>query len=478
MNRYKETKFCSLPTAAELRASLEAGSGSDVRNQLSLIFDPNTFVEIGAYTKRGTSDFLNTEKSVELESVICGYGAIDGKLAFAFAEDASRMGGAIDERHAKKILDLYKLATENGAAVIGIFNSTGADIFAGTSALSAYGKIMSAVAGASGLIPQIAFITGKCIGAASAIAAMFDVVVKSTDAEMYVTTPALTGVKDAQDAILAYTAETAQCASYIRGLVSYLPENSSSGISSEVCADNLNRRLGDLDFAGNALSMISVIADNALYYEYARAYAPEITVAFTTIGGVKCGVVATSYAVNEGRLNAAAARKASKFINFCNSFSLPIVTLVDSVGLAIDKDNEAALFSSELARLAFAYAGASVPKITVIMGHAIGASFVLLGSKSLGADIVYAVDNSEIGALTAESGVAFAWDKYITEENTREHLIEDWKMNVASPAHAAESGDIDDIISINELRLRICSALLMLSAKGSTSTVGRKILPL
>ena len=478
LNKYKETKFCSLPTAAELRASLEAGSGSDVRNQLALIFDPNTFVEVGAYTKRISSDFLNTEKSEEFESVICGYGAVDGKLAFAFAEDATRLGGAIDDRHAKKVVDLYKLAIENGAAVIGIFNSCGADVFAGTSALSAYGRIMNAVSKASGVIPQIAFITGKCIGSSAAIAAMFDIVVKDLSAEMYVTTPALTGLKDAQDAIVAYAAETSQCASYIRSLVSYLPDNSSAGISSDVCTDNLNRKLGDLDFAGDGASMISVISDNALYYEYSKDYAPELTVAFTTIGGVKCGVVASSYSVNEGRISAAAARKASRFINFCDSFSLPIVTLVDSAGLAIDKDNESALFSSELAKLAFAYAGSTAPKVTVIMGHAIGASYVLLGSKSLGADLVYAIDNSEIGALSAESGVAFAWDKYITEENTREKLIEDWKMSVSSPVCAAESGDIDDIIDTNELRLRICSALLMLSAKGSSCTRGRKVLPL
>ena len=294
MNKYQETKFCSLPSAAELRASLEANGDSSVRNQLALIFDASTFVELSAYTKRGTSDFLNTEKSSELESVICGYGAIDGKLAFAFAEDITRMGGAIDERHAKKIVDLYKLAISNGAAVIGIFNSNGADIFSGTSALSAYGRIMSAVSSASGVIPQIAFVTGKCIGTSAAIAAMFDVVVKDSAAELYVNTPALTGLKDAQDAIVAFSAETAQCASYIRSLVSFLPDNASAGVSVDVCTDNLNRKLGDLDFAGNAASMISVIADNALYYEYSKDYAPEITVAFTTVGGVKCGVVASS----------------------------------------------------------------------------------------------------------------------------------------------------------------------------------------
>ena len=478
LNKYKETKFCKLPTAAELRASLNASIGSDVRNQINMIFDVGTFVELGAYTKRTSSDFINTDKSGEFESVICGYGAIEGKLAFAFAEDATRMGGVIDDRHAKKIVDLYRLATDNGAAVIGIFNSNGADIFSGTSALSAYGKIMSAVAKASGTIPQIAFVTGKCIGTSAAIAAMFDIVVKDDSAELYVATPALTGIKNAQDSIIAYSAESAKCISYIRSIVSYLPDNSSVGIVTDMCTDNLNKKLGDLNFAGNAVSMISAIADNALFYEYSRAYAPEITVAFTSIGGVRCGVIATSYSVGDGRITASGARKASKFINFCNSFSLPLVTLVDSDGLAVDKDSESALFSSELAKLAFSYASATVPKVTVIVGHAIGAAFVLLGSKSLGADIVYAIDNSEIGALTAEASVAFAWDKYINEENTRDDLILDWKSNISSPVHAAESGDIDDIISTNELRLRLCSALLMLGAKGAASVSGRMVLPL
>ena len=154
-----------------------------------------------------------------------------------------------------------------------------------------------------------------------------------------------------------------------------------------------------------------------------------------------------------------------------------MVTLVDSLGLDIAPENEVSYFAPELAKLAFAYSTASVPKITVILGHAIGASFVLLGSKSLGADLVYSLDNAEICALNAESGVAFAWDKYITLEKSREELIAEWKANVSSPAVAAASGEIDDIISTNELRLRICSALLMLCAKGA-GAARRKILPL
>ena len=479
MDKYTKPSFCGLPTAAELRANLDKSASSDARAQITAIFDEKTFVETGAYTKRGFSDFLNTEKSCEFEGVITGYGAIDGKLAFAFVEDASRMGGAMDERHAKKIVELYRLALSNGAPVIGIFNSNGADIFQGTSALAAYGKVMSVVSKASGVIPQIAFVAGKCIGTAAAVASMFDIVVKEESALLYVSSPALTGAQDAQDAIAAYTGSLDQCAGFIRTIVGFLPANSSVGIQcSDICSDNLNRMLGNLDFAGEALSTISVIADNGVFIELSGSYAPTSVTAFTTIAGVKCGVVATSFAKNEGRITADAARKIAKFVNLCDSFSIPVITIVDSYGLAIDKENETR-FAPELAKLATAYASSTCPKITVIAGHAIGAAFVLLGSKALGADLVYATDSSEIGALATESGVAFAWDKYITEETTRDSLIEDWRASVSSPVNAASSGEIDDIISVNEMRARICSALLMLAAKGDASlTARRKILPL
>ncbi len=479
MNKYTKPTFSSLPTATQLRDSLRASEGTDARAQIATLYDPDTFVEISAYTKRAFSEFLTTEKAEEFEGVICGYGAIDGKLVFAFVEDASRMGGAIDERHARKICDLYKMALDNGAPVVGIFNSNGTDIFEGTAGLAAYGRIMSAVTKASGVIPQIAYIAGNCIGTCAAIASMFDIVVKKDEAALYVSSPALTGERDAQSAIVSYQSNEQQCLAFIVGLISFLPSNSSVGVqSSEIYTDNLNRKLGNLDFGGDALAIISNIADNSMFLELNHDYAPAATTAFTTIGGVRCGVVATSYSVNEGRIDVSCARKISKFVTLCDSFSIPVVTVVDSIGLAINKKNEE-LFAPELAKLGMAYAASSCPKITVIHGHAIGAAFVLLGSKSLGADLVYATENSEIGALTAASGVAFAWDKYITEEKTREELISEWKMSVSSPVNAAASGEIDDIISINEMRARICSALLMLSAKGNASaTARRKVLPL
>lgn len=478
MDKYVKPQICGLPKADELRSKLYKSESAEVRNQLGMLFDEATFVELSAYATRGFSDFISTEKANELEGVICGYGAIDGKLAFAFAEDASRMGGAIDERHAKKIADLYALAKKNGAPVIGIFNSNGTDIFAGTAGLAAYGKIMATVASASGVIPQIAFVAGKCIGLSSAIAAMFDFTVKLNSADLYVSSPSLTGVENAQDYLIAYSGELTECCGFIRGLVSFLPMNRDVGIVVESCTDNLNRMIGELDFSGDAASIITTVADNGVFYPIGDAFAPAASVAFATVGGVRCGMVVNAFANNEGRLDVAVARKISHFVNFCASFNIPIVTIVDSLGVTIEKENEKGFFAPELAKLAMAYAKADVPKVTVINGHAIGASFVLLGSKALGADIVYATDDSEICALNAESGVAFAWDKYITLDLTRDALINDWKESVSSPARAAASGEIDDIITVNELRARVCSALLMLSAKGQNSIGGLSVLPL
>lgn len=476
MNKYKTQEICSLPNAQELRAALTSSESSSVREQIALLFDANTFVETGAFTKRAFSDFIATEKTNEFEGVITGYGAIDGKLVFAFAEDSERMGGAIDERHAKKIADLYKLALSNGAPVVGIFNSNGTDIFEGTSGLAAYGRILATVNSASGVVPQIAFVAGKCIGTAATIASMFDFVVKENNASLYVNSPTLTKKDDAQNAIVSFQGELNECLGYIRGLVSFLPDNSSVGVQVIDSSDNLNRMLGDLNFAGESLSAVSVIADNGVFFEVGSGFAKTASTVFATVGGVKCGIVANSFSKNEGRLCTCCAKKIARFVNICNSFSIPVVTLVDSLGVMIDADNEPA-FAPALAALATAYASATCPKITVIMGHAIGASFVLLGSKALGADVVYSLDSAEIGALPAESGVAFAWDKYITEEKTREDYIAEWRATVSSPANAAASGEIDDIISTNELRARICSALLMLANKGSYGVASRKVLP-
>jgi hypothetical protein len=186
--------------------------------------------------------------------------------------------------------------------------------------------------------------------------------------------------------------------------------------------------------------------------------------AFTTIGGVNCGVLAICSA-SGGRLSAAAARKAARFVSFLDAFSMPLVTFVDSEGFSDDSTGQSVPIAAEFARLATAFALSDMPKITVIVGHAIGGSFTLLGSKALGADLAYAIDTAEIGTLSHKAAVAFAWNDRISEDTTRETLEENWLRSMSSPVAAASTGEIDDIINMDELRKRLCSGLLMLTCR-------------
>ncbi len=480
MDKYKIAKpTFVLPSADELKASLAGTGSTEARAAIRALFDADTFVELGAFTKRRFCEYQGLEHDDELEGVVCGYGAVDGRLVYTFAQDSSRMKGALDENHARKICALYDLALKNGAPVVGIFDCSGADIFEGAAALAAAGRIMRAVSAASGVVPQIAVAIGNCIGSFAAIAAMFDFVIKTKNANLYVNAPKFAGTADSQAPIASYAADDRNMAVlYARNLLNFLPDKAGEGVVIEGSADNLNRMLGNRDFGGDINAAIAAIADNGSFFETSADYAPVLTTAFATVGGVKCGFVGTSYMVDEGRLTAAAARKAAKFIDVCDAFSIPVITLVDSMGLAVDDENEAAPFSADLAKLAMAYAKSATPKVTVVLGHAIGTSFAILGSKALGADIVYALDNAEIGALSAEASVAFAWNDFINPDTTREELIAEWRKSLASPVAAASLGEVDDIVSANELRARICSALLMLANKSTVRARRHTVSPL
>lgn len=470
--------MCGLPSADKLREACMADSTA--RTRLKSLFDADTFVELGAYTKRTFCEFVSTEKSEEFEGVVCGYGAINGARVFAFAQDPSRMKGAIDARHAKKICDLYDLALKTGAPIIGIFDSAGADIFEGISALSGYASIMRAVSGASGVIPQIAVVGGLCIGSMAALAAMYDFTITPKGTSLYVTSPSLLEKKAEEWKPL--TAEEAadleEALGEARRLIDFLPSNASETLYPEESADSLNRMLGDVDFAGDARAVLAAISDNCIFHEVGEAFAPEFVTALTTIGGIKCGVCASSYKDDEGRLTAAAARKAARFIDVCDAFGLPIVTLADSAGLSLTDASENLSFAADLAKLAGAYAAASTPKVSIVLGHAIGASYVLLGSKALGADIAYALDSSEIGAMPADDAVAFAWSDRISLKVEKMDLVEEWKASVASPVAAASTGEIDDIITISELRQRICTSLHLLASKGCADSYRHAVRPL
>ncbi len=464
----------TLPTAKELKELLKETESSNTRELLEKLFDSNTFVELGAFTKRKFNEIFSSEKENMLEGVICGYGAINGRLVFAFAQDSSRMNGAIDENHAKKICDLYDMAIKNGAPVVAIFNSYGADIFEGVASLAAYGKIMKAVSTASGVIPQIGIINGPCIGLFSAVASSFDFTIKTKKASYYAVSPELNKESKDVSSVASICEDDASAAAYARRIISFIPDNASNGVIKEISNDSFER--ANVSTVNDINSLLSSIADNGDVFEVYNDYAPEMLTAFANIGGVKCGVVATNLSVNDGRITCKGAKKAASFISFCDAYNIPLVTLVNSLGLDIKEKCNG--FSAALAKLSFAYATSENAKVTIVLEHAIGAAFTLLGSKSIGADVAYALDSSEISALNSEASVAFAWNDKVSLDTTRESLVEEWRTSLSSPVSAASQGEIDDIIAGEEIRARICSALFMLSAKGNKINGKHTVMPL
>ena len=433
------------------------------------LFDSGSFVEIGAYLRRENKD---------LTGVVCGYGAINGKLVYAFAQDTDREKGAYDLTQAKKIGMLYEMAMKNGAPVIGIFDSIGAYVSDGSNALDAYGKLLACVSRASGVIPQIALIDGVCGGMFATIAAMFDLVVAVKDeAKLFVNAPFLIGKEvgtaeyTAENGLSSIVAENlADAIARARALVDLIPSNCEEGVAAEEISDDVNRMVAPQGKSGSALC--EVIADAGLFTEIGGAYAEEMVTGLARIGGVSCGIIANDAEKNGGRLTGEGAKKAARLISFCDSFGLPVVTLIDSEGVAVSEREEPTL-ATQLGKLAMAYSSADVAKITAVVGKAYGAAFTLMGSRALGADMVYALPDAEVSVMEPASAVAFLWNDRITEDCTRADLIEEWKRTCASAKAAAADGSVDDIIDPAELRARICSAVYMLMMKRSETSARR-----
>ena len=429
------------------------------KERIESLFDAGTFVELGAYTKRG-----NTQD--EYESVVCGYGAVAGKLVFAFAQDSGRTKGAFGERHAKKIAGMYDLAIKNGAPVVGMFDSAGAVVYDGASALAAYGKFMKCISAASGIIPQIAVINGVCGGSSAVAASMFDFTVTVKDkSKLYVNSPFVVGeaVDAAASGISAAECEDeASAFAYVKALLSAIPQNNAEGVVAADIVDDINRAVSFDAENYRTAELVAQLADNGKFVRVYEKYAKNLFVGFASFGGVMAAVVASN---NEGTLDISVARVAAKIVSFCDSFGIPVVTLVDSTGLDVSADAESAAYASELSRLAMAYASSECAKVSVVIGKAYGAAFTLLGSKAMGADLAYALEGACISVLSPEASVAFVWNDKVGAEKSRAEVEAEWREKCASAQDAADCGEIDDVIEASELRKRICAALSMLAYK-------------
>ena len=432
------------------------------RMTMIALFDAGTFVETGAFVRRGGD-------GEPYDAVLTGYGSVNGKLAFAFVQDSDRKAGALDEVGAGKIEKLYEQALRVGAPVIGVFNSAGAVVYDGAPALTAYGRVMKTVSAASGIIPQIALIQGICTGMAAVIASMFDVTVtakavseiafkadsvKGEDKTSYAESCGLTAIN---------TEDEASAVTAVRDLITLLPRNNRDVSDVEPTDDPARAVAGD-ELTG--LALVKALADNGRVIDLYEAFAPEMTTALCSIGGRTCGVIATDASVADGKLTPKGARKAARLVSFCDAFSIPVITLVDSAGVDLSAPREPAPVFGKLAK---AYVTATTAKISVVVGNAYGASFTLLGSRALGADLALALPDAVISVLPPKMAVAFLMNDQITVDKPREAVEAEWMGKIASPVQAAESGDIDDIVPAVELRARLSSALYMLAEKADTT---------
>ena len=324
---------------------------------------------------------------------------------------------------------------------------------------------MKCVSDASGVIPQIAIIDGVCGGSSAVVASMFDLVITVKDkSKLFVNAPFNVGQQSATAmGYSAYEAENGEDAyRFARELVLTLPENNTALAYVDTADDPC--RATDVDLKScDAATAVSTLADDGRFITLFEGYAENVKVGLASFGGILCGVVASDKK-NGGALDVKSARVASKLLSFCDSFGIPVLTLVDSVGIEVSSEAEASSYASELARLAYAYTSSDNAKVSVVMGKAYGAAFTLLGSKSVGADIALALPDAKVSVLSPEASVAFLWNDKVGDKS-REELEAEWSEKCASAKNACDLGEIDYIVEPCELRARICAAFSMLCAK-------------
>lgn len=466
-------KLTEMLREIDISAAVENSGEYSAQARITALFDHGTFSRVGAYMTRSSNPD-------EPAGVICGYGAIGGRLVYVFAQDKNRMNGAFDSVSGKLICDLYAMALRNGAPIVGIFDSDGACVYEGAKMLASIGRTLAANSSAVGSIPRIALVPGVCGGASAVLASSFDFLISIKDSsEIYAVSPFVNGTKSepAADGISAYEAEDeADLYRFARNLIGFLPSNNNEGtaIDSEIPDFELQRAPNISSLCGEAL--IAEIADKKNYIRLFADYAPEIAVGFASVGGIGCAYMASDRAHKDGALTPAACRAVTKIQKFADAFGIPMLSFVDCPGF--DKSvTENAFYLDSASAMCDAFAFSSNPKITSVIGRAYGPGFIYMASKSIGADVCFALTDSVISALSPEASVAFLWNDKIREGDltaSREMLELDWREKYASPNDAALCGEVDDILTPSELRPRIVSALHMLLGKRRTQPARRK----
>lgn len=462
-------------------------NSSVASNRINQLLDEKSFVEIGAGITARSTDFNMEPKEAVADGVVTGYGTIDGNLVYVYSQDSAVLGGSVGEMHAKKIVNLYDLALKVGAPVIGLIDSAGLRLNEATDALAAFGSIYKAQANASGVIPQITAIFGNCGGGLALFTGMTDFTfMEEKNAKLFVNSPnALSGNREEKNDTAAAKFQADECGNVdvvaseadiygqIRGLVAMLPSNNEEGGAEDECTDDLNRAVADITSGTTDTSVaLSMIADDNAYFEVKAGYAMNITTGFIKLNGVTVGCVANrceSYDENgekvwsgDAVLTPNAAAKAAKFVQFCDAFDIPVLTLTNVTGFGACVECEKRV-ANEASKLAYAFASATVPKVNVIVGKAFGTAAIVMNSKALGADITIAWDNASVGMMDAKLAAAVMFDGKgadVIDEKAKEY--DALQNNVVS---AARRGYVDQIIAAADTRKYVIGALEMLYTK-------------
>ncbi|MFN2241547.1 MAG: acyl-CoA carboxylase subunit beta [Anaerolineae bacterium] len=469
------------------------------RERIEQLLDPGTFRELDMFATHRTVGFGIEDQKYLSDSVVTGWGKIDGRLVYVFSQDFTVFGGSLGEVHAEKVCKIMDLAIKNGAPVIGLNDSGGARIQEGVVSLAAYAYVFLRNVLASGVVPQISAIMGPCAGGAVYSPAMTDFIlmVKETSF-MHITGPdvirtvtheevtseELGGamVHNQRSGVAHFAAEDEEDGFYqIRKLLSYLPQNNMEDppfLPTDDPADRGDEELDSLvpenpNKPYDMKDVIRRVVDDGDFFEVQEHWAQNIIVGFARLGGFSVGIVAQQPMILAGVLDIDSSTKAARFVRFCDCFNIPIITFEDVPGFLPGVTQEHGGIIRNGAKLLYAYCEATVPKITIITRKAYGGAYDVMSSKHIRGDISYAWPSAEIAVMGPEGAVNIIFRKQIAEaedpEAERTRLVQEYRDTFANPFVAAARGYIDDVIEPRETRPRLIEAVQMLQNKRDTN---------
>ncbi|KZC98234.1 acyl-CoA carboxylase subunit beta [Oceanibaculum pacificum] len=461
------------------------------RERIELVLDPGSFEEWDMFVEHRCNDFGMAEQKVPGDGVVTGYGTINGRLVFVFSQDFTVFGGSLSEAHAEKICKIMDQALKVGAPVIGLNDSGGARIQEGVASLAGYAEVFQRNVLASGVVPQISCIMGPCAGGAVYSPAMTDFIFMVKDSSyMFVTGPdvvktvthevvtaeqlggAVTHTTKSGVADLAFENDV-EALLQVRRFVDFLPSSNREQPPVRPTADPVDRPEPSLDTLVPAnpnkpydmKELIHKIVDEGDFFELQPNYAGNILIGFGRIGGSTIGIVANQPMVLAGCLDIDSSKKAARFVRFCDCFNIPIVTLVDVPGFLPGTSQELNGIIKHGAKLLYAYAEATVPKVTLITRKAYGGAYDVMSSKHLRGDVNYAWPTAEIAVMGPKGAVEIIFRGDIGDEQKIAERTEEYRSKFANPFVAGSRGFIDDVIKPRNTRRRLVKALSMLRGK-------------